>query len=95
MERGTDWERAAVRERWAEVARRERAARRLRTGAVLLLGGLVVTLTAVPGEACVEQGAWPHGCTAVVPAATRALLLAVGPAAVLAGLWVCWRTLSE
>ncbi|WP_415379297.1 hypothetical protein [Halosimplex sp. TS25] len=95
MERGAEWEQRAVRERWEEVERRRRAARRLRTGAVLVLGGLVVTLTAVPAEACVEQGAWPHGCTAVVPAATRALFLAVGPIAAVGGLWICWRALTE
>lgn len=91
MERGLDWEREAVRERWSELERRERAARRLHTGAFLVLCGLALSLAGVPTEACVEQGAWPHGCTAVVPRATRAVLLAVGPAAAVAGLWRCWR----
>ncbi len=91
MERGLEWEEEAVSERWTELERRERAARRLHTGVLLALCGLALALAGLPTEACVEQGAWPHGCTAVVPRATRTVLLAVGPAAAIAGLWRCWR----
>ncbi|WP_164471600.1 hypothetical protein [Halosimplex salinum] len=95
MERGAEWERRAVRERWAELERQRRAAKLLQIGAVLGLCGLVLTLAALPTSACVQQGPWPHGCTAVVPFPSRALFLVSGPAAVAAGLWLCWRAFRE
>lgn len=95
MERGVEWEREAVSERWTELERRARAARQLRTGTVLVLCGLVVTLAALPAGACVEQGAWSHGCTAVVPPLARALFLALGPLAAGTGLWRCWCAFTE
>lgn len=95
MERGTEREREAVRERWTELERQRRAADRLAGGTALVLAGLVLTLFALPGSACLEQGPWVQGCTAIVPAVTGAVLLVGGPVAILAGLWVCWRSLGD
>jgi hypothetical protein len=95
MERGTDWEHDAVRERWTEIEQRRRAARRLRSGAVLVLGGLALTLWSLPSTACVEQGPWVHNCTDVLPLVTRSVLLVGGPVATLSGLWLCWRAFRE
>jgi hypothetical protein len=95
MERGTERERDAVRERWAELERRRRAAKRLRSGAVLVLGGLVVALWSLPSTACLEQGPWVHGCTDLLPRATRGVLLVGGSMATAAGLWLCVRAFRE
>jgi hypothetical protein len=95
MERGTDRERDAVRERWAELERRRRAATGLRGGAVLVLGGLALALWSLPSSACVEQGPLVHGCTDVLPLVTKAVLLVGGPVATAAGLWLCYRGFNE
>jgi hypothetical protein len=95
MERGTDWERDAVRERWAELERRRREARRLLGGAVLVLGGLALTLWSLPSTACVDQGPVVHGCTDVLPLITRGVLLVGGPVATAVGLWRCYRAFRE
>jgi len=93
MERGVEWERAAVCERWGELERQRRAARRLESGLVLCLTGLVLALLGSPSKACLEQGPWPHGCTAVVPTATSAVLLIGGFGAIAVGLVRCRRAL--
>lgn len=101
MERGTEWERAAVRERWAELeerrggADRRRAARRLLAGAALLLWGLVFIVVSLPREACMDHRPWPQGCVAIVPVSTEALLLVGGPVAVVSGLLLCWRAVAD
>lgn len=95
MERGTEREREAVRERWAELERQRRAADHLAGGAALVLAGLVLTLWSLPANACLEQGPWVQGCTAIVPAVTRLALLVGGPIAIVAGLWVCRRALQD
>ena len=95
MERGTDREREAVREQWAEIERRRRAARRLGRGAMLLLSGLALTVWSLPSTACVEQGPVVHGCTDILPLVTRTVLLVGGPVATVAGLWLCWRAFRE
>lgn len=91
MERGTEWEREAVREQWAELERRRRNATRLLGGTTLLLIGLFAVLLALVPEACVETRPWPNGCTAVVPQVTGAVLFVGGVAAAASGLWVCWQ----
>jgi len=93
MERGTDREREAVRQRWAAMERREQAATRLIEGTVLTLTGVVLLLLAAVPRACAGDGGFTPECVAVVsPSAALALGL-LGPLAVAAGLWRCWRAL--
>ncbi|PSQ09553.1 hypothetical protein BRC93_12515 [Halobacteriales archaeon QS_5_70_15] len=66
VERVTDREREAVRERWAELERRRAVADRLVAGIVLLGVGTLLVLPSVPGEACVHGGGVAGAaCTAV------------------------------
>lgn len=95
MERGADWERAAVRERWARLERSRRAARRLLAGAAAVLAGLSVLLFGLVTEACLSVGPWPHGCTAVVPPVTRLFLLSAGTVAILVGLRLGWTAMLD
>jgi len=93
MERGTDWEREAVREQWAAMERREQAATRLIEGTVLTLAGVVLLLVAAVPRACSGDGGFTPECMAVVsPEAALALAL-LGPLALAAGLWRCWAAL--
>lgn len=93
MERGIEWERTAVHERWAELERQRRAARRLQSGVLLTLVGVVLVLLGFTSRACFEHGPWPHGCTAVVPMPTQAFLLAGGFVTLAVGVVRCRRAL--
>ncbi len=91
MERGEEWEAVAVRRRWRELERRQRAATRALAGLTLGLFGTVLLVFGLIREACVIVGPWPQGCVGVVPPTTRAVFLVAGPLAVLSGLLV-YRT---
>ncbi|WP_435177564.1 hypothetical protein [Halorussus sp. AFM4] len=52
MERGTERERTAVRERWTAMERRRARASRLLAGLVLLGTGVILVLLAVARETC-------------------------------------------
>lgn len=92
MERGTDWEREAVRTRWRELERRHRSATRRLGGLILAILGVLFVLLSLVTDACVVVGPRPHGCTGVVPPTMDAALLLAGPLAVLGGVWVYWRS---
>jgi hypothetical protein len=93
MERGTDQEREAIREQWATMERREQAATRLIEGVVLTFGGVVLSLLAAVPRACSGDGGFTPECMAVVSPTAELVLGLLGPLAVAAGLWRCWRAL--
>lgn len=96
MERGTDWEREAVRARWAELAARERAATRLLRGLAVAGLGLVLLLGAPVTEACLYRpGGWAFRCEPVGGFVPAVLLVALGAFAVAAGLCACWHAASD
>ena len=96
MERGTAWEREAVRARWAELAARERAATRLLRGLVISGVGLVLLLVAPVSEACLYRpGGWAFRCEPVGGVVPPVLLVALGVLAVAAGLWACWTAVRS
>lgn len=95
MERGTEWEREAVRRRWTDLERTRRAATRLRAGLFLVFSGVTLLLVALATEACIHVGPWFHGCTEVVSRTVAVGLGLLVPAAVGSGLWLCWTALRE
>jgi len=97
MERGTDREREAVRERWVELERQRARADRFVYGAALLGAGVLLLLLSVPGEACVHGGGVAGAaCTAVeAPAVLEAVLVALGVAAVVGGVRLCRGALGD
>ncbi len=96
MERGTDWEREAVRSRWEEMARRERAATRLLRGMAIAGCGLVLLLVAPVSEACLYRpGGFPFQCQPVGGYVSAVLLVALGGLAVSVGLRACWNVVRS
>lgn len=104
MERGTNGEWQAVKERWRELERErdrlqrdrlQRRASRLVGGAFLVLAGLTFLLLFLAEEACVHAGAFPHGCMPVVPRTVELGLFLLVPVTVAGGLWLCWTAFRE
>lgn len=96
MERGTDREWTAVRERWAALERRRASVTRLLGGFSLVSGGVVLLLLAAAQEVCfttAEGGVIDCAPAMGLPLATALALF--GVAAVGCGLWTCWTTFRE
>jgi hypothetical protein len=97
VERGTDRELEAVRERWAAMERERALADRLVYGAALLGAGALLLVLSVPAEACVHGGGVAGAvCTAIEgPAAVERALVVAGAAALVAGSWLCWGVVGR
>ena len=96
MERGTDWELEALRERWDAMERDRELADRLVYGMALLGTGVLLLLLSVPARVC-DHGDGVAGtiCTAVEkPAVAEAILVILGVATLVGGSWLCWRVLG-
>ena len=96
MERGTDREREALRERWAAMERDRELADRLVYGMALLGTGVLLLVLSVPAEACVHgDGVAGAVCTEVSgPAGVEAALVVLGVASLTGGSWLCWRAIG-
>jgi hypothetical protein len=97
MERGTDRETEALRERWAELDRERALADRLVYGAALVGVGVLLLLLSLPGEACIHGGGVAgSACSAVeAPPAVEAVLVVLGAVSLIAGAWLCWSVVGE
>jgi len=91
MERGTDWERQQVRERWAVLERERSVATRLLLATSLVLGGLALLAVAVARGVCftTARGGLAD-CTATSHGSV--FVLAIGLLALVGGLWQYWDT---
>lgn len=94
MERGTEAERAAVRERWAALERTERRARQLLVATGLLATGALLTLLGVGlrNEVCAPVVGAMESCRAAGAAPLHLNLLVLagvtcGAAGLALGLW--------
>ena len=96
MERGTDREREALRERWAAMERDRELADRLVYGMALLGTGVLLLVLSVPSEACIHgDGVAGAVCTGVSgPAGVEAALVVLGAASLTGGSWLCWRAIG-
>lgn len=96
MERGTEREREAVRERWAALERQQASATRLLGGLTLVSGGVAVLLLAAVTDVCdtAPEGA-VVGCTSVVRSPIAVALALVGVAAFAAGARACLLAIRE
>lgn len=91
MERGTDREREAVRNRWRSMEERRVATNRLLVGLLAASTGLVLTFLAAAREACgFTIGGAARDCSAVGTVPTTALLGFLGVLALIYGAWTCW-----
>lgn len=90
MERGTEREREAVRERWAAIERHRTATTRLLEGLVAVLGGMVLSLWALTPELCsFTVGGASTRCTPVYPQPTATALGLLGVLVVAFGVYRC------
>ncbi len=96
MERGTDGEREALRERWTAMERERELADRLVYGVALVGIGVLFLVLSVPAVACVHgDGVAGTVCTAVSgPAGVEAALVILGVASLTGGSWLCWRAVG-
>lgn len=95
MERGADWEREAVRERWAELERQRHAANRLLLGGLGIFAGVILLGLAVSSRACsFTPGGAALRCHVGVSAVQSMLLAPLGVVALGSGLWLIWRALT-
>lgn len=86
MERGTDREREAVRERWAALEQNRRRADGLVAGLALCFAGAVLVLLASGTRICLAaQGLPGVPCDGAVPLAAKVPLAALGGVALGAG----------
>lgn len=86
MERGTDREREAVRERWAALERNRHRADRLVGSLALCCTGAVLVLLASGTRICLAAPRLPGvPCDGVVPLAAKVPLAALGGVALGAG----------
>ncbi|GGN99809.1 MULTISPECIES: hypothetical protein [Haloarcula] len=92
MERGTDRERAAVRDRWEAMERQRTLTTDLLAGLSLVAAGAIVLGLAAARSVC-ETSLRGHvlGCTPLAGSESALLLVAVGVAALVAGLCRFWR----
>lgn len=98
MERGTGWEREAVRERWTAMERQRRAATRLAGSLCLLFTGLLPLLIARASgqEICLAAAGLPGiACDGVIPESATVPLVMLGGALIAGGLWGCWTVFRE
>lgn len=92
MERGTERERTAVRDRWAAMERRRTRTTALLAGLSLAGAGTVVLALVAAGGVC-ETTLRGHvlGCSPLAAGHGVALLAALGGLALGLGLARCWR----
>lgn len=94
MERGEDWEYAAVQSRWATIRRQRRVTKRL--VAAFLSGLLTVALfmLAATSEACVASWGVPTTCDPVVSGPVFDALVIAGTATLCGAVWFCLSALN-
>jgi len=94
MERGTEWEQQAVRERWTAMERKRATVTRLLSGLMAIGGAIVLLLLAAATEVCfttVRGGI--VGCTPVTQSVVAILMGLLGVVTLSAGVWACWTVL--
>ena len=93
MERGTDWERERVRERWAELSRQRTVATRRLLAITLVSAGLLALALAVGDGVCftTARGGLAD-CTGAIRPPFGAVLVALGAVSLAVGCWRYWRT---
>lgn len=102
MERGANWERDAVRDRWAELERQRRATERRRQetdrlllGLVGVFAGLVLLLLSMSPEMCsFTPGGAATRCRAPLPTSKSILLGGAGLLLSIAGAGRCRSALT-
>ena len=91
MERGTEGERRAVRERWAAMERKRASATRLLGGLTLVGVGLTLVVLAAANDVCfVTARGGITGCEPMGRPALGILFAILGTLALVGGLWNCW-----
>ncbi|PSQ47548.1 hypothetical protein BRD15_06985 [Halobacteriales archaeon SW_6_65_15] len=96
MEWGTDWEREAVRERWAAMERKRALLTRLLGGLILTGGGTILLLLGMAEDVCfTTAGGGVIECTQLTRPPVGLLLVLLGAVALGGGLWRCWTVLRE
>jgi uncharacterized membrane protein YidH (DUF202 family) len=91
MERGTDWERERVRQRWSALERKRSATTRLLASICLAGGGLLLlSLAAARGVCFMTARGAVSTCTPTTSLPVAGLLALIGALALGAGLWR-WR----
>jgi len=96
MERGTDWERERVHDRWDELSRQRTVATQRLLAITLVGAGLLALALAVGDGVCfttVRGGL--ADCTGAVRPPFGAVVLAFGVVALGIGLWRYWQTVTE
>lgn len=94
MERGTDWEREAVRRRWQALEEQRRATDRFLRGLLATVGGLLLLFLAGAREACsFTVGGAAAECTTVGSGEAVVAMGLVGTLAIVYGLWQSWAGL--
>ncbi|WP_158055436.1 hypothetical protein [Halorussus halophilus] len=96
MERGTEWERSAVRERWAAMERKQALATRLLGGLCLVGAGVVLLLLGVAREVCfVTARGGVIDCTPMTRPFVSGLLVLLGVVVLSWGFWNCWPVFRD
>lgn len=96
MERGTDWERQAVRERWAAMERREALVTRLLGGLSLIAGSVILLLLAVSRGVCFTfAGGGTIRCSPTTQPPVALVFGLLGVLALSGGVWACWIVFED
>lgn len=94
MERGEDWEYAAVRNRWAAIERQRQVTRRLLAAFCLGLVAVVLFMFAVTPAACTYGRGVSNACSSVTTGPVFDALVVASVAALGVGLWLCRSALA-
>lgn len=96
MERGTEWEQQAVRERWNAMERSHAVGTRLLGGLVLILGGLLLLLLAVSNEVCfITARGGVINCAPMTVPPLGLVFAFLGVIVLGSGLWRCSTILRD
>lgn len=90
MERGTEWEREAIRERWEAMERKQALTTRLLWGLTLAGGGFILLLLALSRDVCrYTIGGGKIRCTQVAQWPHELIFGPVGGIGLAIGIWIC------
>lgn len=95
MERGTEWEYEAVRDKWAAMEHQQRMVERLLAGGSLGLFGIVLLMLAAATKTCIGDNGIVPRCAPVTTGPIDLVFGLAGVITLVCGLSLCWSALQK